>query len=284
MAAAVKAQAFQETGRWPAVWAGHRPGSRRSGLADGRLSAAIVDFDVATSRRGLKRRPPATPPSRSRRPATQPGGPPTGRVQAFDQRRGRQALPAGASRAWSALRPSWRPVTSYLSFGASGIRQGARGCWTGRRDLVFGELRSLDAGDAGDGAEAPTSAPVRPTTGPGLQRAFARSRPSVRTLHGRRVPVPRRKTRNGAPPHPPSRRPTFQHRRMGKRREGSDRSAAQPVPCPQAAAADSARSSGPAKSNPTAGSTTTSGQPRRAEASQSSLRTRRGWPMVSLGD
>jgi hypothetical protein len=110
-----------------AAWAGHRPGSRRSGLADGRLSAANNVYDMGTARRGLKRRPPATPPSRFT-PACTRTGPPTSKVQAVIRRKRHRAIPA------EARRPLWRarPRRGWLRVGAFPCRCKRRGAQSAR--------------------------------------------------------------------------------------------------------------------------------------------------------
>jgi hypothetical protein len=74
-----RASAFQETGRWPGRWKGHRPGfasGRGSRDAAARLRRREVFGVVTCCAVGPKRRRRATPPYRSGRPAQSPRGPP----------------------------------------------------------------------------------------------------------------------------------------------------------------------------------------------------------------
>ena len=132
-----------------AAWAGHRPGSRRSGLADGRLSAANNVYDMGTARRGLKRRPPATPPSRFT-PACTRTGPPTSKVQAVILRKRHRAIPA------EARRPLWRarPRRGWLrvvAFPCRCKRRGARSagrCPIRASDVRLNEPAGATASDS----------------------------------------------------------------------------------------------------------------------------------------
>jgi len=86
---------FQEKRRWPRLGRGTGRAARRSGFADGRLSAAVQGVERGDVRRGLKRRPP-TNHSLSLAPAWDIArGPPHRKVRADPQKRGLLALPAG---------------------------------------------------------------------------------------------------------------------------------------------------------------------------------------------
>ena len=68
-----EASSFQETGRWPRSWRGPGRAARRSASRGADYRPRTRCAQIERLSRGLKRQPPATPPSRLLRPAAQPG-------------------------------------------------------------------------------------------------------------------------------------------------------------------------------------------------------------------